>query len=106
MIKTIELTSPEFKVELYDNGDVDGDIITVYFNGQVVSAKQKLTEKAITLNLKANPARNNELVMFAENVGTIPPNTALMKVYAGGQTYEVRISADEKKNGVVVFKMK
>jgi zinc protease len=106
VMTTIELTSPEFKVELYDNADIDGDIVTLYFNGQVVSSKQKLTDKAITLNLKANPNRNNELVMFAENLGTIPPNTALMKVYAAGKTYEVRVSADEKKNGVVVFKMK
>ena len=29
--------------------------------------------------------------MYAENLGTIPPNTALMKVNAGDKTYEVRI---------------
>ncbi|MEO5648255.1 MAG: insulinase family protein, partial [Chitinophagaceae bacterium] len=106
LIKTIELTSPDFKVDLYDNGDVDGDVVTVYFNGQVVASKQKLTEKAITLNLKASPNKGNELLMYAENLGTIPPNTALMKISAGGQTYEVRVSSDEKKNGVVIFRIK
>ena len=106
VIKTIELKTADFKVDLYDNGDVDGDIVTVYFNGQVVASKQKLTATAITLNLKASASKNNELVMYAENLGSIPPNTALMKVTAGGQTFEVRVSSDEKKNGVVVFKLK
>ncbi|MEO6722658.1 MAG: insulinase family protein [Ferruginibacter sp.] len=103
VLKNIDIKSADIKVELYDNGDVDGDEVTVYFNGNVVSSKQKLTEKAITINLKAIKNATNELVMYAENLGTIPPNTALMKVYVDGQTYEARVESDEKKNGVIRF---
>jgi zinc protease len=106
VIQTIELSSPDFTVDLYDNADIDGDSVTIYYNSQVVAAKQKLTDKAISLHLKALPQKDNELVMYAENLGTIPPNTALMKVNANGKTYEVRISSDEQKNGTVVFKIK
>ncbi len=106
VMKNIEVKSSEIKIELYDNGDVDGDEVTVYFNGNVVSSKQKLTEKAITIQLKAIRNASNELVMYAENLGTIPPNTALMKVYCDGQVYEVRIESDEKKNGVIRFTLK
>jgi zinc protease len=106
VVQTIELTSPDFTVDLYDNADIDGDSVTVYFNGNVVAAKQKLTDKAISLKLKALPQKDNELIMYAENLGTIPPNTALMKVNANGKSYEVRISSDEKKNGTVIFKLK
>lgn len=104
--QTIELGTPEFQVDLYDNGEVDGDIITVYFNGKVVAGKQTLTEKPITLKLKADPSMNNELVMFAENLGSIPPNTALMKVSAGGKTYEVRLESNTEQSGGVNFKLK
>lgn len=104
--QTIEISNPEFKVDLYDNGDIDGDSITVYFNGQMVVGKQKLTEKPITIKLKANPNMSNELVMYANNLGTIPPNTALMKVTAGDKTYEVRLESDTDKSGAVVFKIK
>ncbi|MEJ7586149.1 MAG: insulinase family protein [Ferruginibacter sp.] len=103
LLKDIDIKSADIKIELYDNGDVDGDEVTVYFNGNVVSNKQKLTEKAITINVKATRNATNELVMYAENLGTIPPNTALMKVYCDGQVYEVRIESDEKKNGVIRF---
>ncbi len=106
VIKTIEAKSADIKIELYDNGDVDGDEVTVYFNGNVVSSKQKLTDKAITINLKAIKNATNELVMYAENLGSIPPNTALMKVYCDGQTYEVRVESDEKKNGAIRFTLK
>ena len=106
VLKNIDIKSPDIKVELYDNGDVDGDEVTVYFNGNVVSSKQKLTEKAITINLKALKNATNELVMYAENLGNIPPNTALMKVYVDGQTYDARVESDEKKNGVIRFKLK
>lgn len=104
--QTIELTKPEFQVDIYDNGDIDGDSITVYFNGQQVIGKQKLTDKPITIKLKANPNASNELVMYANNLGTIPPNTALMKVTAGDKVYEVRLESDNDKSGAVVFKIK
>ena len=106
VLKSIDIKSADIKVELYDNGDVDGDEVTVYFNGNVVSTRQKLTEKAITINLKAIKNATNELVMYAENLGTIPPNTALMKVYVDGQTHEARIESDEQKNGVIRFTLK
>jgi zinc protease len=106
VMKTIEVKSADIKIELYDNGDVDGDEVTVYFNGAVISSKQKLTEKAITINVKAIKNASNELVMYADNLGSIPPNTALMKVYCDGQVYEVRMESDEKKNGVIRFSLK
>jgi zinc protease len=104
--KIIDTKSADIKVELYDNGEVDGDEVTVYFNGNVVSSKAKLSDKAITINLKALKNSSNELVMYAENLGSIPPNTALMKVYCDGQTYELRIESDEKKNGAIRFNLK
>ncbi len=106
VLKTIDAKSADIKVELYDNGEIDGDEVTVYFNGNVVSSKAKLTDKALTLNLKAVKGVSNELVMYAENLGTIPPNTALMKVYCDGQVYELRIESDEQKNGAIRFNIK
>ena len=41
--------------------------------------------------------------MYAENLGEIPPNTALMVVTDGENRYEVRISSDLEKSGVIRF---
>ncbi|MFZ4057466.1 MAG: M16 family metallopeptidase, partial [Ferruginibacter sp.] len=106
ILKNIDTKSGNIKVELYDNGEVDGDEVTVYFNGKAISTKQKLSEKAIVFELKAIKSAGNELVMYADNMGSIPPNTAVMKIYCDDQVYEVRIESDEQKNGAIRFTVK
>ncbi len=41
--------------------------------------------------------------MYAENLGEIPPNTALMIVIDGDNRHEVRITSDTQKNGTIAF---
>jgi peptidoglycan hydrolase-like protein with peptidoglycan-binding domain len=104
LVKTIITNLPDIQVELYDNGDVDGDTITVYDNNQVIAWKKGLTDRPITLNIKADANTPiHELVMVADNLGTIPPNTALMVVTTGGKRYQVFISSDTQKNAKVVI---
>ncbi|HEY2726932.1 MAG TPA: hypothetical protein VGI61_07150, partial [Parafilimonas sp.] len=55
LIKTITTAAQDIKVELYDNGEIDGDTITVYDNNEVIAWKKGLSDKPITLNLKADP---------------------------------------------------
>jgi hypothetical protein len=106
VFETITIDDEEITVNLYDNAEIDGDIITVLFNGEVVAAQKSLTDKPITLKLKAIKGRDNTLTMYAENQGKIPPNTALMRVQCGDNYYKVFLSADDKKNASVVFRVK
>ena len=76
------------------------------FNGEVVASQKTLTDKPITIKLKAIRGRDNTLTMYAENQGRVPPNTAIMRVQNGGEYYKVFLSADDKKNGSVVFRFK
>jgi len=104
VLKTIEIKGEEFTVALYDNGAVDGDSISLFYNGKLILSHQMLSEKAITLTLDATTEYAvNELTMYADNLGTIPPNTALMVVTDGDERYEVRISSDLKKSGTIRF---
>ncbi len=104
LIKTITTNYPDITIELYDNGEVDGDTITVYDNNKVIAWKKGLTDKPITLNIKADAnTPTHELVMVADNLGTMPPNTALMVVTTGGKRYQVFISSDTQKNAKVII---
>jgi hypothetical protein len=104
VLKTIQIENETFRVDLYDNGDIDGDTISLFFNGKLLLSQKRLTDKAITLNLNADGGRDvNELVMYAENLGSIPPNTAVMIVTDGEKRYEVRITSDLEKSGVIHF---
>ena len=107
LVKTITTSAKELNIRIYDNGAVDNDTISVYLDKKLVLSKKRLTEKAITLTVKLDDDDNyHELVMVAENLGEIPPNTSLMIVDAGKQQYEVRITSTEQKNAVIVFKYK
>lgn len=91
-------------VELFDNGQIDGDTVSVYHNNKLILSRVRLSEKAIRFNIvidKASP--HHELVMVANNLGSIPPNTSLMYVTAGSIRHEVFISSTEKQNAKVIF---
>ncbi len=104
LIKTIEIENETFTVDLYDNGEIDGDSISLLFNGKLLLSHKRLGDKAISLKLNVEDDKDvNELIMYAENLGSIPPNTALMVVKDGDKRYEARISSDLQKSGVIRF---
>ncbi len=104
VLKTIEINNENFKVDLYDNGAIDGDSISLFYNGKLILSHKMLSEKPISLILDATTTYAvNELTMYADNLGTLPPNTALMVVTDGDSRYEVRISSDLKKSGTIRF---
>jgi hypothetical protein len=104
LLKTIEIDNASFTVDLYDNGEIDGDSISLFFNGKLILSHKRLSDKALRLKLEVDEDKElNELIMYAENLGTIAPNTALMVVNDGDNRYEVRISSDLQKSGVIRF---
>jgi len=105
LVKTIYTSAKDVYVKIYDNGTIDNDTVSVYIDNKLVISKQRLTEKPITVKLNLDEKIDfHELIMVAENLGEIPPNTSLMIVNAGDQQYEVRITSTEQKNAVVHFK--
>ncbi len=104
LVKTITTNTPDIRIQLYDNGQIDGDTITVYHNNEVIAYKKRLTGDPITINIQADEIHtHHEFVMVADNLGSIPPNTALMVIFAGGKRYELFISSDNKKNAKVII---
>lgn len=94
----------EINLKLFDNGVVDNDIISVFYNGKLLVSNQRLSEKAIELNILLDEkVKIHEITLFAENLGEIPPNTALIIVTAGKQRFELRSKASLEENAVLVF---
>jgi len=87
-------------IKLWDNGEIDGDIVSVFLNGQPVLSRYELGKgrKKVTLDLKPG---KNYIVMQAENLGTIPPNTSSIEVSDGDKTQTLTITSDEGKSGTI-----
>ncbi len=105
LVRALTVRDPEVTVKLYDNGEIDDDTISVYLDNKLVLSSKRLTASPLTIKLRMDEENNeHELVMVAENLGRIPPNTSLMIVESGGQRFDVRITSTEQKNAMVRFK--
>jgi hypothetical protein len=73
----------------------------------LLKADARLTQKPTTMHITVDEAHpHHELIMVAENLGSIPPNTSLMVITAGTKRYQVFISSNEQKNAKVIFDLK
>jgi hypothetical protein len=105
LAQTITVNTEEVTIKLYDNGEIDDDSISVFVDKQLMLSHKRLSATAITLTLKFDANDDeHEVVMVAENLGRIPPNTSLMVIYAGDKRYQVQITSTEQKNAMVRFK--
>ncbi len=113
MVKNRKTEAPQFVnfvsdslvLILYDNGEVDGDTVSVLLNGEMLMYRQGLKTAAIRKTIYITPGQEElTLVLFAENLGRYPPNTGLLVVYDGETRHQLRFSADFQKNASVLFK--
>lgn len=104
LVKEIFVDTGRIKLDFYDNGQIDGDTISVYVNNSPVVSRQMLKAQPITTYIKIDLRRTvQEVIMVGENLGTIPPNTALMIVNVGDTRYQLYLTSDDKKNAMVRF---
>ena len=104
--KAIQVKNNTLKIDILDDAELDNDIVTVYFNKALVVDKKALTAKAFSFIVNLIEGKTNELVLYAENLGAIAPNTALMIINDGVTKYEVKLSSDFKNNASVKFELK
>lgn len=100
--KEIEVDNNQLKLEFYDNGAIDNDSISVFVNNKMILQKSKLEYAPIRLDIKLDESLPyNEISMFAENLGQIPPNTSLLVIYDGNKRNDVLLTSDFTKNATI-----
>ena len=90
-------------VEIYawDSGQVDGDIVTVIVNGQVIFDEYTLTgipePRSVTLDNRGY----NYILLYAHNEGSVSPNTAAIDLDDGSTYQNLVLSANLTTNGAM-----
>ena len=104
-IRTVEIAQDSLVFSLYDNGAVDGDTVSVLLNGQVIMPRVGLLVTATSKTIYLTPEMGDSIsvVMYAENLGSIPPNTGLLVIHDGQKIYEIRFSGDLDKNSKIIL---
>lgn len=104
LVKEIYVDTGTIKLDFYDNGQVDGDTISVYVNNVTIVSQKMLTTKPLTIFVTIDLNKTlQEVIMVGENLGSIPPNTALMIINANDKRYQLFLTSDDKKNALVRF---
>ena len=71
-----------FTIQLWDNAAEDGDIVSVYLNGDWIIENHSLLKDTTDFNFSTSLLNNgaNDLVVFALNEGSTGPNTVSIAV--------------------------
>ena len=106
--ETIYFKSDSLSIALYDNGEVDGDTVSVIINDEMFIQKQGLKSSAFRKTFYVPRTESDSLlvVLFAENLGKYPPNTGLLQIKDGEEIFYVRFKADLDRNAAIVLRRK
>ncbi len=92
--------SEKVQLEIWDEQLEDGDIISVQVNGIPVADRITVTKGGNRFGIALKPG-NNRILFRAENLGRIPPNTAALRIIAGGEERTFQLSTDFERNNVL-----
>jgi hypothetical protein len=107
LLKEIEVVSDSIRLTLYDNGDIDGDTVSVFYNKVPILKHQGLDVQGVNIYLYLDSTIDvHEVSLFAETMGSIPPNTALMIITDGVNRYELFSTSNLSLNGTVRIRRK
>ncbi len=95
--QTITSDHKTVKVSIYDKNRVDGDIVSIYLNGMLIVENFQVTHQKKEFNLELKEG-SNVLVMYAINLGRIPPNTAALEINNGEKRKKITTLVSDFKN--------
>jgi len=105
LTKEIPITGDSVELRFYDNAEIDGDSISLFLNDQLIFQHIRLTGNAYIIKLAVSDLKeSNELIMVAENLGSIPPNTSYMVAVMGDKRYDARLESTEGSSAMIRLK--
>ncbi len=100
---TVQVNSKKIKILFFDNGVIDNDTISVFLNSHMIINKKRVSTQPISFEINFNDSiKKYEIIATADNLGEIPPNTALMIIEADKKRIEIPIVVDFKVNAKII----
>jgi hypothetical protein len=100
----ITVSKPNISIKVWDNGVVDGDIATIYINGKKIAHRHRVSKHKYRIPVILTE-ENNILILHAESLGTVPPNTVAISVSDGVKEHTLVLSSNLKESGAVLIRV-
>ena len=107
IVNSIVTDADSLRLLLHDNGEIDNDTVTVFLNGKIIIDRLGLKVKPYETTIPINTTDSIQSIeLMANNLGSIPPNTAYLTVWAGREKYELRVLSDYTVNARIDIRYK
>lgn len=103
----VEVQNKNVRLRVWDNGTVDGDVATLFLNGKRILTKHRVSKSKVVIPVTLNDD-NNVLILHAEDLGEIIPNTVAVSVDDGKREQVIILSSNLDESGAIlirIFKM-
>ena len=101
--RVLEVKSRTVRIRVWDNGTVDGDVLSLFLNGEQIVKNYRVTRQKHETIVKLDKP-TNFIILHALNVGSISPNTVAVSVDDGFQEQVVIISSNLDKSGAIMIR--
>lgn len=101
--RVVEVQKPNIRIKVWDSGTVDGDVVTLFLNGKKILDKYRVNKSQLAIPVTLND-KNNFLILHAEDLGSIPPNTIAVSVDDGSKEQRIVLSSDLKTSGAILVR--
>lgn len=105
-VQELIVSSEDISINLWDHGRQDGDIVSIYLNGEAVVSKYSLTYIKEHFDLRLDASKPNDLFLYAHNLGKYPPNTVSVEILDGSVAENIVLNSDLKSCEAVLIKVK
>lgn len=101
--RVLEVKSQNIQIKVWDNGIVDGDVLSLFLNGKKLLENHRVSKRKYAMNIKLEK-KTNYLILHAEDLGDITPNTVAVSVDDGVKEQRIILSSNLRESGAVMIR--
>lgn len=106
-VKEIVVHNSNLQLRLNDYSKVDNDTVSIYLNRIPLAKNIWISKRATVVNFDLDTRISlHELLLYAENLGKIPPNTSSLLLIDGSRTHHIKIESDKQKTAAIYLRYK
>lgn len=102
LVEQLDLHTDNLELRIFDNGIIDDDTIAIFINNEKIRSFYRLKSESLSLDyLAENLPDTIDIVMVAQNMGFIPPNTAVMEMVMNEKIYTLGLESTDSTSAMV-----
>ena len=105
-VKNLAFESEHLTVKVWDHEQEDGDIVSIYLNGDLVLSKHLLTNDSQEFKIELDPVKPNDFLLYAHNLGEVSPNTVAVEITSPGKSEKLTLNSHLRSCEAVLINVK